>query len=119
VPLSLAQGGERRVVCKVWDQADERSPDELRTLAHQLAQSADVVAFLACAGVERTHLIFARGSEGGEPDLAALLREACAQLGGKGGGRPHLAQGSAPATDAARVKAVLADLLSPLGITIS
>ncbi len=120
VPVTLAQGHERRVVCKVWDRADERAPDELRTLAHQLAQHSDVLVFLASVGAERTHLIFAQGSESGAVDLdvAALLRDACAQLGGKGGGRPHLAQGSAPATGVARVKAVLAGLLSPLGIAV-
>jgi alanyl-tRNA synthetase len=127
VPLPLGGHEPCRVVCKVWgrtgDSAEnsvERSPDELRALAQELVQRPDVVAFLAGVGTERTHLIFARNSDADEVgfDVAALLRDTCAQLGGKGGGRSHLAQGSAPATDVARVEAVLADLLSSLGVRV-
>jgi len=100
------------VVWKTWEQ---REPGEIRALAQELAQRPGVVALLASVG-ERTHLCFAR-AEGIDLDMAALLREACAQLGGKGGGRPHMAQGSAPATDVAHARAVLASLLSSLGYT--
>ena len=41
-----------------------------------------------------------------------VLREACARLGGKGGGQPHLAQGSAPVTDLEHVNTVLAGLMA-------
>jgi alanyl-tRNA synthetase len=102
-----------RVVRQVWG---HREPGELRALAQELMQHPGVVALLATVG-ERTHLCFAR-AEGMGLDVAALLREACARLGGKGGGRPHLAQGSAPATDAARVDAVLGDLLSSPGLHV-
>ena len=95
-----------RIVSRVWEQ---RGPDELRALAGELAQLPDVVALLAGVG-ERTYLCFMRG-EGVDLDVAALLKDACAQLGGKGGGRSHLAQGSAPATSSARVDTVLAGLL--------
>jgi alanyl-tRNA synthetase len=98
-----------RVVQRVWE---GREPDELRALAQELAQRFGVAALLAGIG-ERVHLCFAR-AEGPGPDMAALLREACAQLGGKGGGQPHMAQGSAPAADAARVGAVLSGLLAKL-----
>ena len=97
--------GPYRVVGQVWER---REPGELRALAQELMQRPGVVALLASVG-ERTHLCFAR-AEGVALDVAALLRDACAQLGGKGGGRPHLAQGSAPATDAAHVNAVLDSL---------
>ena len=95
-----------RVVSRVWER---REPDELRALAQELAQLPDAVALLASAG-GRTDLCFARG-EGVDLDVAALLKEACAQLGGKGGGRSHLAQGSAPAASVAHVDAVLTGLL--------
>lgn len=101
--------GPHRVVWRIWER---REPGELRALAQELAQRPGVVALLVSVG-ERTHLCFAR-AEGLDLDVAALLREACTQLGGKGGGRPHLAQGSAPATDEARVEAVLASLLLSL-----
>jgi len=101
--------GPCRVVQRVWEQ---REPGELRALAQSLAQHPGVLALLAGVG-ERTHLCFSRG-EGVDLDVAILLRQACAKLEGKGGGQPHLAQGSAPATDVSRIEAVIADLASHL-----
>jgi alanyl-tRNA synthetase len=95
-----------RVVERVWE---GREPGELRALAKELISRFKVVALLASVG-ERTHLCFAR-SEGIDLDMAALLREACGQLGGKGGGQPHLAQGSGSETDLTRVCAVLSDVI--------
>jgi alanyl-tRNA synthetase len=97
-----------RVVLRVWER---REPGEVRALAQELAQLPGVVALLGSVG-ERTHLCFAR-AEGVDLDVAALLQKACGQLGGKGGGRPHLAQGSAPPADVAQVKTVLSGLWSP------
>ena len=108
-----------RVVWKVWGRqgnVPEKPPEELRILAQELAQRPGVVALLTSVG-ERTHLCFARAEEV-DLDVAALLREACAQLGGKGGGQPHLAQGSAPATDVAQARTVLGSLLSSLGLDV-
>jgi len=99
--------GAYRIVRRIWE---GRNPGELRALAQELIQRFEVGALLASVG-ERTHLCFACSEEVGL-DMAALLREACAQLGGKGGGQPHLAQGSAPATDSARVGAVMSGLSS-------
>jgi alanyl-tRNA synthetase len=106
---AAAACGPYGVVGQVWQ---GREPGELRVLAQELVQRSAVVALLAGVG-ERTHLCFAC-SEGLNLDVASLLREACAQLGGKGGGQPHLAQGSAPATDLTRVEAVVSDILSHL-----
>jgi len=108
-----AQAGSSayRVVSKVCEQ---RQPGELRALAQELARFPHMVALLASVG-QRTDLCFARAEEA-DLDVAALLKEACAELGGKGGGRPHLAQGSAPVTDAAQVNAILAGILSRLGV---
>jgi alanyl-tRNA synthetase len=95
-----------------WRVLELREPGELRALAQEVAQRFGVIALLASVD-ERTHLCFAR-AEGIDVDVAALLREACERLGGKGGGQPGLAQGSAPATDPARVAAVITVLLSGL-----
>jgi alanyl-tRNA synthetase len=103
---AAAAHGPHRVVGQVWERRD---PAELRALAQELMQRPGLVALLVSVG-ERTHLCFAR-AEGMELDVAALLRDACAQLGGKGGGRPHLAQGSAPAADVAYVTAVVDSLI--------
>jgi len=99
--------GPYRVVRRVWE-VPGKPPGELRALAQELVQHPDTVALLAGVG-ERTFLCFAR-AEGLDLDVAALLQEACTQLGGQGGGRPHLAQGSGPATEGTRVEAVLASL---------
>jgi alanyl-tRNA synthetase len=95
-----------QVVERVWE---GREPAELRALAQELTRRFKVVALLASVG-ERTHLCFAC-SEGVDMDMAALLREVCGQLGGKGGGQSHLAQGSALETDLTRVCAVLSDMV--------
>jgi alanyl-tRNA synthetase len=113
--------GPYRIVWKVWEQADEKSPEELRALAQELVQYQDVVAILASVYDERTHLIFAKSSDAEKValDMAALLRDACMQLGGKGGGRPNFAQGGVPVADVVRVKTVFLDILSSLGATVS
>lgn len=96
----------------MWRVWEGRDPEELRPLAQELAGSFGVVALLADIG-ERVRLCFARAEEIGS-DLAALLREACTQLGGKGGGQPHAAQGSAAAAGVVQVEAVLRGLLAHL-----
>jgi alanyl-tRNA synthetase len=109
----------------VWRVLDGRggsasfSPDELRALAQELAQHQDMVALLAGVGAERVHLVFARKTDG-EVDLnvGALLQDVAKRLGGKGGGRPFLAQGSAPASEPEHVEAVLVDLVVSLGFTV-
>jgi alanyl-tRNA synthetase len=113
--------GPYRIVWKVWKQADEKSPDELRALAQELVQYQDLVAFLVSICDERTHLVFAKSPDAEQValDVAAFLRDACMQLEGKGGGRPHFAQGSTPVTDVVRIKTVLAGLLSSLGVSVS
>jgi alanyl-tRNA synthetase len=93
------------LIARVWE---GRGPEELRALALALA-GRPRMAVLVAGVTDRTHLCFARG-EDVDLDVAGLLREACAKLGGKGGGRPHLAQGSAPAVDITRVRQVIREL---------
>ncbi len=69
----------------------------LRAVAQALA-GRDRLALLAARGDGRGYLCFAR-AKGAGPDLGALLREAVATLGGKGGGAPELAQGAGPAAE--------------------
>jgi alanyl-tRNA synthetase len=69
-------------------------------------------ALLAGRGEGRAFLCFAR-PKGPGPDLGALLREAAAALGGKGGGAPDLAQGSG--TEVEKLAEVLAAARAKIG----
>jgi alanyl-tRNA synthetase len=103
----VGAGEPYRVVRRVWER---REPGELRALAQELARLPRVVALLGSVG-ERADLCFSR-AEDVELDVAKLIREACEQLGGRGGGRSHLAQGSAPVTDPFLVEGLLEKLSS-------
>jgi alanyl-tRNA synthetase len=102
--------GANDVVGKVWE---SRSPDELRMLALKIAEHSRHVALFFSVG-DRTHYCFAR-AEDADLDVNELLQQACARLGGKGGGRPHIAQGSAPSTTLDEVRNVLGELEASLG----
>lgn len=101
--------GPYRVVGQVWQ---DRSPDDLRILARKLVDSSEVVALLFSVD-DRTQYCFAR-AEALDLDVNELLQEACRRLDGKGGGRPDVAQGSAPATPLSEVKDLLDELLAEL-----
>jgi len=65
--------------------------DVLARAAAEITRDAQAVALLSCPGKSGAMLLFARGPEA-SADMAALLR----QSGARGGGKPDLAQGSAP-----------------------
>ncbi len=71
--------------------------DDLRALAQALVAGRPCVALLA-SRADRAQLVFAQ-SEGLPHDIPALLREAVDGLGGKGGGKGNLAQGSGDRKD--------------------
>jgi alanyl-tRNA synthetase len=74
-----------------------RPAADLRTLAGALVGQPGRIALLGTVNGDRADVLFARSAD--QPhDMAALLREALAALGGRGGGQPSLAQGSAPAS---------------------
>jgi len=98
------------VVARVWSGRDS---GEIRALAQVVTRTTGVVALLASVTEGRAYLCFSRADDVGV-DAAELLRSACHRLGGKGGGRPHLAQGSAPCGDVKRVESVVADVVLAL-----
>lgn len=71
-----------------------RTLDELKVLAREIAALPGGVALLGLRG-EDARLCFAR-ADGLPHDMGALVREAVALLGGRGGGRPAEAQGGGP-----------------------
>jgi alanyl-tRNA synthetase len=76
-----------------------RDLNDLKLLASKLTGENHVVALLGSSG-ERASVVFARSADL-EQDMNALLKSTLEALGGRGGGQPSLAQGSAPADEAA------------------
>lgn len=75
-----------------------RSPDALRQIASALVKNRQTVALLGSTDSEGARLVFAR-SEDAQGDMSQLMREACALLEGRGGGRPNMAQGGGRNTE--------------------
>jgi len=67
----------------------------VKLLAQKLVAQPNVVALLATISPQPS-LVFAQ-SAGGNLDMGALMKEAMAALGGRGGGARDMAQGGAPA----------------------
>lgn len=66
-------------------------PETLLLAAGELTRDPDTVLLLSCPRKDQRMLVFARGTAAKE-DMARLLRES----GARGGGKPDMAQGSAP-----------------------
>jgi alanyl-tRNA synthetase len=96
--------GTPRVIPAVFP---ERDAAFIKLVAQKLTvENADVVALIAC-GSGQPALVFAQ-SPGQRWNMGQLLKEAMAELGGRGGGSADMAQGGLPAGTAdAQVEKVL------------
>ena len=90
--LASAKDG---VVVQIFD---GRDADSLKKLAHALIAKPKIVALLASRDKTTARLVFARSVDA-RGDMSALMREACAMLDGRGGGKPDLAQGGGKNVD--------------------
>jgi alanyl-tRNA synthetase len=99
-----------RVVARVFEGRDAES---LKQLAFALISHERTIALLGSRDKEAARLIFARSSET-EGDMNSLMREACAMLDGRGGGRPELAQGGGHAVD--KLEAAIDEAARKLGV---
>jgi alanyl-tRNA synthetase len=78
----------------------DRTPDDLKHLAQRLISRPQTVALLGARSKEdgKGFLTFARSADL-DAHMGALIRQACAVIGGGGGGRPEFAQGGGPHGD--------------------
>jgi alanyl-tRNA synthetase len=108
LPAATAQGTEtgREGYRLVKACLPGRSPDDLKHLAQRLIAYPHTVALLGSGEQpgEIGHLVFARSADLDAP-MGVLVRQACELIGGRGGGRPELAQGGGP--DGSRVPEAL------------
>src|SRR5437868_4102208 len=83
---------------------DGRDLEEVRWLATKITQAEPSVALLGTKDAGAARLVFARSASLNQ-NMGQLLAEACQLLGGRGGGRPELAQGGGP--DATKLEAAI------------
>jgi alanyl-tRNA synthetase len=93
--------GEFKLVCAAFD---GRDLEEVRWLASKIVQAEPSVALLGVKEGSTARLVFARSASLNQ-NMGQLLAEACQLLGGRGGGRPELAQGGGP--DATQLEAAI------------
>ena len=78
-----------RIIAQVFD---DRDADSLKRLALALIAHSNTVALLGSRDGETARLVFARSSDA-KGDMNSIMREACSIIGGRGGGKPDMAQG--------------------------
>jgi alanyl-tRNA synthetase len=78
-----------RVVTKILD---DRDAESLKHLAQALIAHPGTIALLGSRDKESARLVFARSADV-PGEMNELMREACAMLDGRGGGKPDMAQG--------------------------
>jgi len=101
------ESGGRRIIVRVFP---ERDLAFIKRLAQQLTRSSTAAAFLATT--VKPALVFAQSP--GQPfDMAALMKEALQNLGGRGGGSKDMAQGAPE--NVAGIETILSQLVSQLG----
>lgn len=78
-----------RIINEVFENRDAES---LKQLALSLISHPATIALLGSRDKDAARMVFARSADA-PGDMNALMRDACAMLDGRGGGKPDLAQG--------------------------
>ncbi|UCD23599.1 MAG: alanyl-tRNA editing protein [Gemmatimonadota bacterium] len=86
---AMEQGDERKVIAFLKD----RSFEQALAVAAHLSGLPRTLALLAVSEAKGTRLVCQRSEDLPEVDAVSVLRSAMDPLGGRGGGRPDLAQG--------------------------
>jgi alanyl-tRNA synthetase len=85
-------GDSSRTAASAHSEASTRNAEFVKSVAHALVANRQTIALLAARDNDTARLVFARSADA-SGDMNALMREACALLDGRGGGRPDMAQG--------------------------
>jgi len=93
--VDAATQANAKVIAQVFP---ERDLMFVKLLAQKLTRAGDNVVALLAAGSGTPALVFAQ-TPGGKFDMGALMKEALAATGGRGGGTRDMAQGGAPSAD--------------------
>jgi alanyl-tRNA synthetase len=88
-------GGPPQIVTEFFP---ERDAVFIKLLAQKLTAGKSAVIGLLASGSGQPTLVFAQ-SPGQKSNMGQLMKEAMAQLGGRGGGSADMAQGGVPAGD--------------------
>ena len=78
-----------RIVAHVFE---GRDAEFLKKLAHALIANQQTIVLLGSRNKDTARLVFARSADA-SGDMNTLMRDACALLDGRGGGKPEMAQG--------------------------
>jgi alanyl-tRNA synthetase len=81
--------GDTRVIAHVFEAHDG---EFLKKVAHALVAHSKTIALLGAREKDVAKLVFARSADA-RGDMNVLMREACAVVEGRGGGKPEMAQG--------------------------
>jgi alanyl-tRNA synthetase len=92
---AAGRSGDFKLIQAVFE---DRDAEELRLLASKIIGLEPAVALLGARDAETARLVFAR-SPSVDKNMGALLAEACQMVGGRGGGKPEMAQGGGPQTE--------------------
>jgi alanyl-tRNA synthetase len=81
--------GDYKVIKAIFD---TRDAEEIRLLATKIVQQEPAIALLATKDANSAKLVFARSANLSH-NMGQWLSQACQLLGGRGGGKPEMAQG--------------------------
>jgi alanyl-tRNA synthetase len=84
-----AHGTGPTIIAKLFD---DRDADSLKHLALALIAHPNTIALLGSRDGDTARLVFARSSDA-SGDMSALMSRVCPIIGGRGGGKPDMAQG--------------------------
>ena len=84
-----------RLITRIYE---GRDPESLKRLALALIAHPNTIALLGSRFEDAARIVFARSADA-TGDMNSMMRDACAMLDGRGGGRPEIAQGGGHALD--------------------